>query len=345
MRFKKKELAELARCYAVSEMSTGKRDYFLFATEGNGKCISFRYPDFAQGTVWEQPGGTMSMIPIPGTQGEFLAVQLFLPTFNSAEAKVVWVSPTGDNRWKVKDFINLPYLHRFDVIASHGKNYFIGAALCTSKQFKDDWSDPGKIYVGVIPERPEDGMTITPVYEGLTKNHGYTRAVLDGVECGVVTSDEGIFKVVPPQNGSDWVVEQISDIATSDVAFVDIDGDGQPEMVTIEPFHGKRFCIRKKTEQGYQIIYEYAKKMNFAHVVWGGTLCGKPAIIGGYRREGKELFVVTCTDAKNLVFHTQTVDRGTGPSNVHVVHKDGRDIILSANREIGRAVIYEVYES
>ena len=31
--------------------------------------------DFKQSTVWDGPGGTMSIIPIPGKNGDFLAVR------------------------------------------------------------------------------------------------------------------------------------------------------------------------------------------------------------------------------------------------------------------------------
>lgn len=346
MRFEKAELADLTRCYAVADIVAGGAQLLLYASEGADQCISFAYPGFEQNTVWEQPGGTMSMVAIPGKDGEFLAVQKFLPTFNSAEAIIVWAKYDAQSKmWDVQKLVDLPYVHRFDILSAGGVNYFLGATLCTTKQFKEDWSDPGKLYAGVLPDAPGQGMELTVIQDGLVKNHGYTHAVIDGKHCGVVTCESGACVATPPQTpGGDWAVEQIMDWPVSDIALVDIDGDGEQEYVLIEPFHGGIFRIYKKHGKDYKVIYEYAKKMNFAHVAWGGTLCGKPAVIGGYRREGKELFAVTCENAKNMVFHTQTIDYGIGPSNVHVIHAGGRDIILSANRETGQAALYYVNE-
>ena len=44
-------------------------------------------------TVWEHPGGTMSMIQIPDTNGEFLAVQGFRSGFMAQNTSLAWVKP------------------------------------------------------------------------------------------------------------------------------------------------------------------------------------------------------------------------------------------------------------
>ena len=82
--------------------------------------------------------------------------------------------------------------------------------------------------------------------------------------------------------------------------------------------------------------------MDFGHVVWGGKLRGVPTIIGGYRRNDKDLFYVQCTDKDNLKFKTEVIESGVGPSNVAVINEKDRDIIISANRELGQAALYIV---
>ncbi|MDJ0292608.1 hypothetical protein QLH48_19615, partial [Bacillus safensis] len=174
------------------------------------------------------------------------------------------------------------------------------------------------------------------IKEGLTKNHGYCRAYHNGKMVGLVTSQEGVFRVTPPQSDDEeWTIEKIMDRPTSDVAVVDIDEDGEDELVTIEEFHGKHFRINKKYGDEYKIIYEYPKEMDFGHVVWGGKLRGVPNIIGGYRRCDKDLFYIQCTDKEKLEFETVVIESGVGPSNVAVLNEDDRDIIISANRELG----------
>lgn len=160
---------------------------------------------------------------------------------------------------------------------------------------------------------------------------------------GLVTCQEGVFVVTPPQDeGTEWTIKQIMNKPVSDIAVVDIDEDGEGELVTIEEFHGGNFIINKKINGEYKEVYKYPKEMDFGHVVWGGKLRGVPTIIGGYRRVEKELFIIQCEDKKNLTFKTEVIEAGVGPSNVAVINEKDRDIIISANRELGEAALYFV---
>lgn len=344
MNFEKKFLTNLHRCYATSSTVIDGDRKILIATEGQGPCYMYEGDEFRQSTVWDGPGGTMSMIPIPGKNGDFLAVQNFFPTFQSENATIVRAKFTKEGEWDVKTLFKLPYVHRFDILTSeNGKLYFLGATLCTSKTCKEDWSDPGKIYVGEIPENLNEEIKLTVIKEGLTKNHGYCRAQFKGIECGVVTSEEGAFVVTPPQNDNEnWTVEKILDKPISDIAVIDIDEDGEDELVTIEAFHGDKFIINKKIDGEYKEIYKYPKKLNFGHALWAGKLRGVPTILGGYRREEEELFYIQCDDKDKLTFKTGTIEKGIGPSNVAVINEEDRDIIISANRQIGEAALYIV---
>lgn len=343
MKIEKKFLTNLFRCYATSSTVINGERVILLATEGEGACYSYSGDEFEQNTVWDGPGGTMSMVSIPGKNGDFLAVQNFFPTFQSENATIVWSKPNEDKTWETKTLFKLPYVHRFDILQANGKNYFLGATLCTTKKFKDDWSDPGKIYVGEIPEDLNDPIKLTVIKEGLTKNHGYCRTIWDGKMAGLATCQEGVFVVTPPQSeNSEWTIEQIMNKPVSDIAVVDIDEDGEDELVTIEEFHGGNFIINKKINGEYKEIYKYPKEMDFGHVVWGGKLRGIPTIIGGYRRVEKELFIIQCDDKKKLTFKTEVIEAGVGPSNVAVINEKDRDIIISANRELGEAALYFV---
>lgn len=344
MKFEKRFLTDLHRCYATSSTVVGGERYILLATEGEGACYSYKESkDFEQSTVWDGPGGTMSMIPIPCKNGDFLSVQNFFPTFQSENATIVWTRPTEEGGWETKELFKLPYVHRFDILEANGKIYFVGATLCTTKAFKDDWSNPGKIYVGEIPDDLNKPFELKVIKEGLTKNHGYCRTTWNGVMAGLVTAEEGVFVVTPPQNeNKEWKVEQILNRPTSDIAVVDIDEDGEVELVTIEDFHGGNFLINKKIDGEYKVIYKYPKEMDFGHVVWGGKLRGVPTIIGGYRRNEKELFIIQCEDKEKLTFKTEVIEAGIGPSNVAVINDKDRDIIISANRELGQAALYFV---
>lgn len=343
MKFEKKFLRNLNRCYATSSTVINGERHILLATEGEGACYSYKGENFEESTVWDGPGGTMSIIAIPERNGDFLAVQNFFPTFQSENATIVWAKPKENGEFEVKTLFKMPYIHRFDILSCGGKHYFIGATLCTTKEFKEDWSNPGKIYVAEIPKDLNTPFEFKIIKEGLTKNHGYCRGAWKGKVAAFVTSEEGVFAVIPPEDEkSDWLIEQITDRPTSDIAILDIDEDGEDELVTIEDFHGGNFLISKKIDGEYKVIYKYPKKFDFGHVVWGGNLRGIPTIIGGYRRDEKELFIIQCDNKENLTFKTQVIESGVGPSNVAVINDKDRDIIISANREIGEAALYFV---
>lgn len=248
MKFIKKELVDLVRCYAVSHMNIDNKTYFMYATEGEGKAIAFDGEDLTKSeTIWDGPGGTMSMVNIPGKPGEFIAVQKFFPTFDAKDAILVHTVRNSDGTFKTEKIMDFGYLHRFDILHSNGKNYFVGCRLCRSKKDKEDRSDPGDILVGELPSDLSRGIELKVLEEGLVRNHGYHHSVLNGVEVGYVTADQGVFLVTPPnENNKEWKSEKILDERVSDVAVIDIDDDGELELVTIEAFHGDKFNVRKK---------------------------------------------------------------------------------------------------
>ena len=76
MRIEKRFLTEMNRCYSASSIVVDGQTRILLATEGEGPCLAWSGADYdSVDTVWDGPGGTMSMVPIPGSNGEFLAVQ------------------------------------------------------------------------------------------------------------------------------------------------------------------------------------------------------------------------------------------------------------------------------
>jgi hypothetical protein len=130
------------------------------------------------------------------------------------------------------------------------------------------------------------------------------------------------------------------DRPVGDVAFADLDGDGEQEMATIEPFHGSQFLVSKKTEGGYETVYRYPGEIEFAHAVAGCTLGGTPSIVGGVRRKNAELFCIQCVDG---VYTSAVLEEGAGPSNADVVNlPDGRDVVICANHTQNHAALYWV---
>lgn len=342
MKFQKKIIEELDHCYAVEVMQTEGKPYAFFAAENRGGCFAIDCETLTdRKQVWTEPGGTMSIVEIPGKNGEFLAVQKFFRLFDWEEACLVWAKPTADG-YEVKELFTLPYLHRFDLLQRDGKVWLIACTLAAHKATRDDWSCPGSVYVAELPSDWDGEIKLKELRGDFYQNHGYTRLRRDGYEEGLVTCQQGVYIFTPPAAGSDeWEIKQIMTQATSDAALIDLDGDGEEEIATIEQFHGCYFRIYKKQNGAWQQIFEHPEVTEFYHVVKSGTLCGKPAFIGGCRRGKQQLFVITWDkEAGKPVVHT--VDEGVGPSNALIYNGAKGDCIFAADREAAKAAVYFV---
>ncbi len=341
MTIKKIVLGTLDRVYATTIMPIHDRLHFIVASEGrDGACIAFSEGDFKPTTIWEKPGGTMGMVPIPGLSNQFIASQQFFPTFDSKESRIVHVISDSPGYWQITPIMQIPYLHRFDLFRYREETYFIGATLCEDKAFKDDWSKPGKVLIGKISS-PTNAPELQPVLEGITKNHGFCRTSYQGRDSFFISGVEGVFIIYQEKDPEGrWITEKIMDHEVSDVAIFDIDGDGQEELATIEPFHGEYGQIYRKTGHYWAPIHRHIYE--FGHVVWGGLIRSKPSFIIGGRKGNMELLCFQFNSSTKSI-ESFLIDSTGGPSNIAVWNADDKDYVLAANRQIAEIALYEIY--
>lgn len=345
MIIRKRTLDRMERCYAASSLTVDDRLFVVLAAEAEGgPCYAYTGEDFTEKEViWESAGGTMSLLQIPGSNGEFLAVQGFYPGFRSEGAKLVWGRRDDRSGWIVRDLAPLPFLHRFDMFCVEDEIFILAATLCGSKKDREDWSDPGKVYIGKLPASPEEGVEFVPVLENLYRNHGYCRGLLEGQDAGFITCDSGVFSLTPPaKKGGEWAVNHLLDRAIGDIALCDLDGDGVDELVTIEPFHGDQFVVNKKSDGEYRIACRYSEGVEFAHAVTACLLRGKPAVVCGARRGKAALFALRAGASEGGCAELSVIEEGVGPSNVVVINQPDRDVIVSANHLRNEAALYFV---
>ena len=346
MKSRKIVLDEISRCYCVNHMTVDGILRIVFASEEiDGPCYAYSGKNFEhKEVVWEKGGGTMSFSPIPGSNGEFLAIQNFFPGFNAKDAKIVW-GKYKDGRWEVKDFLKLPYVHRFDILESEGKLYFIGTTLCCGKQERNDWSDPGMVWVGELPCDLNEKMDIKPIKDFLLKNHGYCQGYYQDKQVGFITCDSGLYVVIPPDGNSDWEIKQLMADQISDVAVYDLDKNGENEYAVITPFHGNAMEIRKIIDdRRYETIYTYPYEMDFAHAIWAGEIFGTPTVVLGVRRAECELAYIQYNQETNQ-FETHMIEKGVGTANVSLIHEEDRVLLIAANHTKNEAAVYIITKS
>lgn len=338
MKINKKVLGKLEGVYATCITELNGELHYIVASEENDRCIAINANSLEETVIWDQPGGTMNVVSVPGRENEIIATQKFLPIYNSAESRIVHAKVDENNNWTVSPIMEIPFLHRFDLMNVEGDIYFIGASLCTSKQFQDDWSDPGKVFVGKLNEDLSQPFELKTIYDGITKNHGFHSTVWNDRKAYFITGVEGAFVFYIPENPlGEWEVEHLFHHEVSDCAVLDIDSDGKKEIVTIEEFHGDKAKIYKQNNDKWEVIYE--RDLEFGHVVWAGTILGEESFIIGGRQGKRELLIINYRDGK---FVETLIDDTGGASNISVINLDNKDIILAANRQAGEYAIYEI---
>lgn len=340
MKFSKTVLAPLEMVYAVHPLELNGWVHFLAATEIRGPCLLFSPPDWKPQVVWEGPGGTMNLVPVPGQQA-FLAIQEFFPVFQSEKAGVVWAEPAGNpaQLWTVRRILDLPFVHRIEAVRSRDADYLVAATLCGGKDFRDDWSKPGAVYAGRIPARPSEPWPLRTILSAVSKNHGLHATILGGQQVVLISGHEGVFALhVPETIAAPWTSELLIRGEISYLFVFDLDSDGQAELVTIEPFHGNTLGIYKRRTGQWQKVHETA--IAFGHAIWAGRLRDQTGVLVGNRAGDKELLWLRVTSANPIKTERVVVDRNVGPAQVCVVSQPGETMILSANHGAGEVSLY-----
>ena len=349
MKIEKKVIANLNKCYAIAPLFYQGKEHFLVAAEKQDPCYLFDLDGNLVDKVWDGPGGVMSMVQVPQTDGQYLSTYKFYSPNDSKEAKIVIITPKAKGDWEVRTLVSLPHVHRFDLLTRDGKTYLIACALKSGHEHKDDWSMPGKVYAAELPADlsgfdEEHQLELTVLKDNMLKNHGYYRVMEGDVPTAVISCNEGIFRFTPPAAGEEqWQIETLLESPASDAVLVDLDGDGEKELCVLAPFHGEQVSVYKKTDGAYAKVYDLPEPAEFTHAIYGGELCGTPAFVVGHR-QGKRNLMAIRYDKETASYQVELIDENCGPANVfHYVH-EGKDRMVAANREVDEIALYTIGE-
>lgn len=347
MKVTKRVLGHLEKCYALAPITYQGEPHFLVASELARACLLFDQNGNQKDVVWEKPGGVMSMVYVPGTNGQFLTTHKFFSFNDASEAVISIVTPISEGSWEIRTLVDLPFVHRIDIVERGGVRYLIACQLKSGHEYENDWRFPGKVFAARLPETL-DGfdaahqLELTVLKDNMPRNHGYYRVMEGDVPTCVISAENGIFRFVPPEHaGGEWEIKELTPDSASDAVLVDFDGDSRQELGVIAPFHGEKVRIYHEDNGAFHKVYEYGKDIPFCHGFYGGMLCGRPALVVGHRAGARDLLVFTY-DNESKTYMCQTLDQGVGPANVMVYQKDGRDILISANREIDEIAMYQL---
>jgi hypothetical protein len=345
----KKKLAELEKCYALAELRRGGERCFLAASEREAACLLFSPAGQVLETVWTSPGGVMSMEQLPGSDGDFLAVQRFYGPSDADDAQVVLAWPRNGT-WQVRTLCRAPYAHRIGILRRGGASWLLVCCLKSRCEYEDDWRFPGACWAARLPEDPlalRDGpeLTLTPVKTDMLQNHGFCKLRREGYDAGLVGCEEGTFLFSPPETPEgEWEIRQLCAVPSSDSVLLDLDGDGLEELGCISPFHGASLTVYHLDGFGKYVPRWKCPlpegETEFLHATWACTLGGKPAWLVGWRK-GTRGTAAVLWDADKGDYRMEELDRGAGAANLlHLGREGDRDLVLAANRETDEAALY-----
>jgi len=346
MHVKKSVLDHIEKCYAVTEMEYDGRKHLICAAEGKGPCNVYSLDGTYEETLWNGPGGVMTLLQYPdSTEPVLLATQKFYSPDDSSEAKIVYYYRKG-HEWIYETLCDLPHVHRFGMLEDESGRYLIAATLKSACAFEGDWTCPGRVWVAKIPESififdREHQLKMEPLLSGLYKNHGFYIHKDGKEQYAVIGTENGIYKVAPMiKEEKGWKCEKIMEGKVSDMLIRDFDQDGKQEILTISPFHGDHISVYKPENERMVKVFERKEAMPFAHAICGGKVDGCDyAFLGG--RSGTKKLISYHYDLEKRQYIEELLDEGAGAANCMTFRVDGKLKLFAANRETDEVAIYE----
>jgi len=332
----KQVILEIESVYTANAFSIGSEFYIGAGSETKPEVYLYDIKTRSTSQVTGSPGGLMSFIPVPGYPDLFVSIMGLFPPFIGGEAGLFRHRRINGD-WKTERALHLPFAHRCEILNRAGKNILFAATVSTYKENPQDWSNPGELFLIELDDTPEATWEPRVIDKTITKNHGMTRTRINGNETLCISGEEGIF-FLEKRPGDDWTLQPLFDREVSEMTFIDLDGDGLDELVTIEPFHGETLNVYKNTGKKWEL--RISDSLSFGHGLSGGIIQNKPVIVVGNRSGSLALESFAVHDLSKGRYDRIVIEEDAGPTQTQVFSVGGIDYILSANQRKNEVALY-----
>jgi len=282
------------------------------------------------------PGGMMSLVPVPGKPQQLASVMGLFPPFLGKNAGL-FLHQKQDDAWTTTRIMDLPFAHRCEFLPNSKKKFLIAASVSKYKENPPDWSRPGEIYAIDLDSEQSEEWTFELIDSALYRNHGMGRYWIDGMEYLCVSGDRGIFTLERDAGGA-FGLKPLFEKEVSEMTFVDLDGDGESELITIEPFHGNGLNIYKRVKGDWKL--KFSAPLSFGHGLSGGLFNGAPVVLTGNRSGSMELQMYTIGNLDKGIVSKNVIEKGVGPTQTQVFSYNNKDYILSSNQRKNEVALY-----
>jgi len=332
MTFEKTVVHAMSMPYAIGPLGPGPSPAVACATEDHGAVVRIDPPYSEARLLAPGPGGCMALVFDPEAPSDLYAISGCFLGYRFQGAGIDRIRGGGPP----ERLLALPFAHRIGFARRGGQRYLLAASLAADKKDPSDWSQPGAVYAAELAADPTARLRLEPVVTGLHKNHGFLLAVLDGRPSLLIGATEGLL-AIDLGGPSGWPVRQVLPGETSEVALFDLDGDGQDELVTIEPFHGNALRAYRRSATGWVMFWE--AELSFGHCLVAGPFQGRRTVLASSRAGGKELLLFVFDRPRGQPRRI-VVEAGAGAANMIVLSHGGTDRILSTNQAAGQIALY-----
>jgi len=335
--FEKIKLLSMPNIYTANAFEINNKLYIGIGPERKGGASLVEFSSCSVTQIGDGPGGMMSLIPIPGKENMLISVMGLFPPFKGKEAGI-YRHKFEEGKWTTTKVINLPFAHRCEIIQVDQINYLFSATVSEYKEEPADWSKPGQVFLTRLDNPDQEKWDTQLLSNTIYRNHGMIKATINGKPSICVSGTEGIFAFSPDKKG-EITANQLFNSAVSEFVFLDIDGNREDELVTIEPFHGNSLNIYRRTSKGWEKIYD--APLSFGHGLSSGMLAGIPSIAVGNRSGDASLDLFRPSGSKEG-FERICVEEATGTTQTQFFRHQGKDYLLSANQLKSEAALYYV---